>query len=592
MRVWFSFEISHRGEIRKVYHPADEDDEVLIMKKGFAGMLSAKSFIIMLHFHEDLNTIHSVMIEEEMNIDFSTKAGYDPFHAMRPVHAVSGFSNMGFPTVTASSKDKLEFFKKRDFTVQFEKPIGIESSSIHHTKKIKKRAIYQTQTEVKLAKTYIAGNLTCIRHQPERGSPQLGKCFHMLTRTLDQMTESDVEQIANTYFLTVTPKNKDDKNTMAEALIALNKQDVIVNKILNNLQTDEQLLMRVLTSLTALDHEPFMELLTTVEKFCFKGKRSERILLSKNIRHVSCLTFGGLVGSVKQYGNSEHADKLVQYLHDELGLHDPWLFKMKRSAMSEIECVEYDHNKVVLLDAIGNAGLPVSYDHIVSHINSTNSQWIKRTGVHALRTFHDIKTLQELEKVALYDDDETVRYEALLQYEAHPLANADTTGDGTGLAHTGVAKRSILDLKLAFRLAAPGVDWRKMIGSESVGASFGIVMENLLDLQMSLIKGSIDVRVHDEAYVRVHLGYIGISLDFYLARICFKGSAKYALNILKELDPKHGSDLIKQFTSIVDKVVGAIKNGVEAFKRIISTDFSLKDIVDDFVKAVTEIPEK
>jgi hypothetical protein len=45
---------------------------------------------------------------------------------------------------------------------------------------------------------------------------------------------------------------------MAEALIALNKQDVIVNKILNNLQTDEQLLMRVLTSLTALDHEPSM----------------------------------------------------------------------------------------------------------------------------------------------------------------------------------------------------------------------------------------------------------------------------------------------------------------------------------------------
>jgi hypothetical protein len=62
--------------------------------------------------------------------------------------------------------------------------------------------------------------------------------------------------------------------------------------------------------------------------------------------------------------------------------------------------------------------------------------------------------------------------------------------------------------------------------------------------------------------------------------------------ILQELDPKLGFDLIKQFTSIVGKVIGAIKNGVEAFKRIISTDFSLKDIVDDFVKAVTEIPEK
>lgn len=61
---------------------------------------------------------------------------------------------------------------------------------------------------------------------------------------------------------------------------------------------------------------------------------------------------------------------------------------------------------------------------------------------------------------------------------------------------------------------------------------------------------------------------------------------------LQELDPKLGFDLIKQFTSIVGKVVGAIKNGVEAFKRIMSTDFSLKDIVDDFVKAVSEMPEK
>lgn len=61
---------------------------------------------------------------------------------------------------------------------------------------------------------------------------------------------------------------------------------------------------------------------------------------------------------------------------------------------------------------------------------------------------------------------------------------------------------------------------------------------------------------------------------------------------MQELDPKLGFDLIKQFTNIVGKVVGAIKNGVEAFKRIISTDFSLKEIVDDFVKAVSEMPDK
>lgn len=49
----------------------------------------------------------------------------------------------------------------------------------------------------------------------------------------------------------------------------------------------------------------------------------------------------------------------------------------------------------------------------------------------------------------------------------------------------------------------------------------------------ALLKGSLDVRVHDEAYVRIHLGFIGVNYDFFLARICFKGGAGYEINILK-----------------------------------------------------------
>lgn len=39
--------------------------------------------------------------------------------------------------------------------------------------------------------------------------------------------------------------------------------------------------------------------------------------------------------------------------------------------------------------------------------------------------------------------------------------------------------------------------------------------------------------MHDEAYADVHLGAFGINLNFFKARICFRGGAKYALNILK-----------------------------------------------------------
>lgn len=57
--------------------------------------------------------------------------------------------------------------------------------------------------------------------------------------------------------------------------------------------------------------------------------------------------------------------------------------------MTEEETVVYDLEKVVLLDTLGNAGLWSSFEYIVSYINTTNSQWIKRAGVNALRKFHD-----------------------------------------------------------------------------------------------------------------------------------------------------------------------------------------------------------
>lgn len=58
--------------------------------------------------------------------------------------------------------------------------------------------------------------------------------------------------------------------------------------------------------------------------------------------------------------------------------------------MDPFEKEKHDHYKVVLLETLGNARLDHSYDYIVSHINSTNSPWIKRAGCHALRKYeHD-----------------------------------------------------------------------------------------------------------------------------------------------------------------------------------------------------------
>lgn len=77
-------------------------------------------------------------------------------------------------------------------------------------------------------------------------------------------------------------------------------------------------------------------------------------------------------------------------IHDRsffLPLLDPWEYRVKRATMTTKEKEEYDLSKVILLETLGNARLDESYDFILSHINSTNSPWIKRAGCHALRNF-------------------------------------------------------------------------------------------------------------------------------------------------------------------------------------------------------------
>lgn len=46
------------------------------------------------------------------------------------------------------------------------------------------------------------------------------------------------------------------------------------------------------------------------------------------------------------------------------------------------------------------------------------------------------------------------------------------------------------------------------------------------------IYGYVKVKVYDEVYVRVYFGFIGINIEFFLVRVCFKGGVEYSINIL------------------------------------------------------------
>ena len=71
---------------------------------------------------------------------------------------------------------------------------------------------------------------------------------------------------------------------------------------------------------------------------------------------------------------------------------DPWLERQKRSALSRDERDDHLY-KATLIEALGNAAMERSLDHIISYINMTGDYtptlW-RRSGVFSLRFFqHD-----------------------------------------------------------------------------------------------------------------------------------------------------------------------------------------------------------
>lgn len=50
---------------------------------------------------------------------------------------------------------------------------------------------------------------------------------------------------------------------------------------------------------------------------------------------------------------------------------------------------------------------------------------------------------------------------------------------------------------------------------------------------LALLNSHARLDVHDEAYARVHLGFMGKTLEFFFGRVCFKAGASYDMNMIK-----------------------------------------------------------
>ncbi|KAJ8320504.1 hypothetical protein KUTeg_002091 [Tegillarca granosa] len=593
---WFSFVITSHGEILQVYHPA-EDGSVLATKKGFAALLASRlhdetevegrfhqggwhysveelgheglhnatytvtptnegkafkkvrhehpvknakfNYEKTMHFHDELGTIHKVLIEEDFTAPMTTQQGFDPHYGMRKVKPVNEFSTMAYPEMSAISKGQLHFLTRVSAKYYIKPTDDMLTSSIHVDNVKPYRRKYKN---IKQARKEIYGNLTCMFNQPEKGSPDLNKCFSDIVEILKSLTDEQQTEIAEYYFVRLRPvltRNRADTEAILDAfgILNTNHSQFLLNKlILLNPKPDVVLIQRLLFHIVAADTIPYEPMLITLEDICFNSNKFPKQMFQNDTYYRALLTLGSVAGKLDQAGYKKRALWITNNVHNMLGMHDPWKYRKKREVMTEKEMLLYDLHRVVLLETLGNAKLDVSYDYIISHINSTNSPWIKRAGVHALRGYKHQQAADDMLYSALYDEDENVRYEALLLYQAHPksrmitpLNNKFSTKDNktsvidpyssgiTDVDFHHIQRRSVWK-GLEFRLQSPSVDWLKMIGSTTVGASFGIIMANLLDFKIAPLSGHLRIVVHDEAFARVHLGFMGINLDFFVGQ--------------------------------------------------------------------------
>ncbi|XP_041378093.1 uncharacterized protein LOC121390363 [Gigantopelta aegis] len=667
---WFSFWISPHGEIQHVYHPPGEEAEILAIKKGMAALFASRlhhdkswmketedgwqyhvqevgheglhnstytvkshaqgkvftkvrhghpvkhaegDYTKTLHFDNELGNIHTVHINESFRTMHKTDSDFNPYHNTRPMHPENHFSNIDIPEMSAWANGNLVFMTRFKTDEIPKRPEAeLQRSSIELGQVNLKR---HCKPNTKDVLNYISGNLTCMRNEPREGSSQMSTCFHNIVANLRDLSDKSVTKLAD-HFIRYSIRVRSsivDRNHMTDAIAFLDNdlsQKILLDRVLGHPHPDPFLYQRYLVHIVAKDTPPLTEVISKLEDLVFNPDGFPHELHDGVSYHSTILTLGAVGGQLRASGMEDQALRIVNKLHTWLGFHDPWQFRKKRSTMNEDEVRDADQWKVILLEAVGNAGLDQSFVYIESHVNSTNSNWVKRAGIHAMRQYHHQRALNVILKTALYDVDEKVRFAAMLQYKAHPLASmiaplqthsgsengsvfyADSEDVGVyDLAVHNRHRRSFLDV-LNFELRSPSVNWAKVLGSKDLGASLEVLVNNFLKLDIQPLSGEVILNIHDEARAIIHLGFVNTNIDFFIARLCFKGHAAYNLNILQEFGVDNLQKLAKMYDDIKGNAVDAVKTAIETFDSLLNEDNPIGDIFAAFIDALEDMPKK
>ncbi|KAL8609979.1 hypothetical protein ACOMHN_029472 [Nucella lapillus] len=611
-------ELGHEGPHNATYHarPTAEGVTFTKIRHNHPVAHATATYAKTMHYHDDLKVFHTVEIQEQFDVMADPPEGYDPYikghkkpeeEEEQPV----------LPSMTGEGRGKLQFLTKVHVSdVQSLLPPDDEAlvTTTIHVQRVVKAEGGGRKKQLGDVMDQVTGNLTCMRTQPKTASVKvLQECFHSLVAVLTSLSNTDVTTLTQDYLGRKTRGThyQRDKEHMMDALWSVDTehaQNEVMRAVLLSNPPDADHVERLLYLIGGGDHLPSEFITGTVVSLTLKPEEHSEIFRSGELRHRLVLVLGIVIGQLQTAGQTERASDLAKRLQDMLGLHDPYAFRQKRSTMTEAEALAEDQWKVVLLESLGNANLDQSYEHIVSHVNNSNSQWVTRAGVHALRNYHHEHAANVILKAAMYDEHRTVRYECALEFVRHPAARAilqqpaydslsnDSIFIGPSEMDSALAAhhRGRRDLFKEFHLLlqSPSIQLQKVLGSPKIGASFGLTIRNALDIKIGLLSGHGKVDIFDEAYGQVNLGFMGFNVDIIRLRLCFMGHAEYNLNLFQEFDVTEVKRVVQLFDQLKKQTVGAIVDGISLFINLLKGDPPFADIVKAFGDAIKNLPDK
>ncbi|CAH1802680.1 unnamed protein product [Owenia fusiformis] len=463
----------------------------------------------------------------------------------------------------------------------------------------------------------LLGNLSMVARIPNADSVDRTSYLQTAAELMRQLSDTDITIFAKAQ-LDIQPNTSFDYAlqyvTMdVVAMMGTNHSlGLIVKYVLKNSRADAKLVAGGMLHFVKLKFPPTRMAVDVIEEYAFANKsRFDDEDDAYKVKNRAVLTLGSIAKTFTKH-NVDMGKRIIDKLHSHLGYHDEASHRVIRSAMSERELDSHLHQKAGLIHAIGNAADESSFPYVLSYISHSDTpSLLKRSAVQALRHYNMDEAAHHILSVALTDPEPHVRHQASIQYWMHP--HSVDVQEIRNIVHLGYRNTSLhkkaedmsvrhrqkrginpLSYKLIdINIELPGIDWRKQIGTDDIGAKFGLLIKNVMSLQVEPLRGHFLVDIHDMVYAKGVLKFLGFDLDFVLAEVCFNGEVKYGLNIFQEFGFDDAQKLVQLYDVIANKVIGNIKRVIQRFDAMMKRHqkISISDVFDVIINAIKDVPK-